>query len=69
METSLKPGFVQIFSCCPKNLSCSKFLGGGGLQAPSPPGTYAYGYSLNLKHIKLVIVHTTAAPALYIVGQ
>ena len=35
METSLKPGFAQIFSCCPKNLSCPKF--GGGLQPPSPP--------------------------------
>ena len=29
METSLKTGFAQIFSCCPKNLSC--------------PGPYAYG--------------------------
>ena len=33
METSLKTGFAQIFSCCPKNLSCPKF---GGLQPPSP---------------------------------
>ena len=36
METSLKTGFAQIFSCCPKNLSRPKF-GGGGLQPPSPP--------------------------------
>ena len=35
METSLKPGFAQIFSCCQKNLSCPNF--GGGLQPPSPP--------------------------------
>ena len=34
METSLKTGFAQIYSCCPKNLSCPKF---GGLQPPSPP--------------------------------
>ena len=27
---SLKPGFAQIFSCYPKNLSCPKFEGGGG---------------------------------------
>ena len=45
METSLKTGFAQIFSCCPKNLSCPKFW--GGLQPPSPPppsppGPYAY---------------------------
>ena len=33
METSLKTGFAQIFSCCPKNLSCPKFWGA----APSPP--------------------------------
>ena len=37
METSLKPGFVQIFSCCPNNLSCPKF---GGAAVPRP---YAYG--------------------------
>ena len=41
METYLKPGFAQIFSCCPKSLSCPKF---GGLQPPSPPGPYAYVY-------------------------
>ena len=35
METSLKPGFAQIFSCCPKNLSCPKF--GGGYSPPRPP--------------------------------
>ena len=41
METSLKTGFAQIFSCCPKNLSCPKF--GGGAAAPlAPPGPYAY---------------------------
>ena len=33
METSLKTGFAQILSCCPKNVSCPKFRGGlgGGL--------------------------------------
>ena len=30
METSLKASFAQIFSCCPKILSCPKFEGGGG---------------------------------------
>ena len=34
METSLKTGFAQIFSCCPKNLSCPKF---GGAAAPLAP--------------------------------
>ena len=34
METSSKPGFAQIFSCCPKNLSCPKF---GGAAAPLAP--------------------------------
>ena len=35
METSLKTGFAQILSCCPKNVSCPKFrggLGGGGFR-------------------------------------
>ena len=36
MKTSLKAGFAQIFSCCPKNLSCPKF-GGGGAAAPLAP--------------------------------
>ena len=31
MQTSLKTGFAQIFSCRPKNLSCPKF---GGAPAP-----------------------------------
>ena len=40
METSLKTGFAQIFSRCPKNLSCPNF---GGAAAPlAPPGPYAY---------------------------
>ena len=34
METSLKTGFAQIFSCCPKNLSCPTF---GGAAAPLAP--------------------------------
>ena len=41
METSLKPGFAQIFSCYPKNPSCPKF-GGGAPLAPPPSGPYAY---------------------------
>ena len=42
METSLKASFAQIFSCCPKILSCREF-GGGGAAAPlAPPGPYAY---------------------------
>ena len=42
METSLKTGFAQIFSRCPKNLSCPKF--GGGCSPPRPPGPYAYDH-------------------------
>ena len=34
METSVKTGFAQIFSRCPKNLSCPKF---GGTAAPLAP--------------------------------
>ena len=34
MKTSLKAGFAQIFSRCPKNLSCPKF---GGAAAPLAP--------------------------------
>ena len=40
LEMSLKTGFAQILSCCPKTLSCSKFGGGGGGAAAAlvPPG-------------------------------
>ena len=31
MKTSLKAGFAQIFSCCPKNPNCPEF---GGAAAP-----------------------------------
>ena len=34
METSLKTDLAQIFSRCPKNLSCPKF---GGAAAPLAP--------------------------------
>ena len=34
MQTSLKTGFAQIFSGCPKNLGCPKF---GGAAAPLAP--------------------------------
>ena len=46
MTTSLKTDFAQIFSRCLKTLSCPKF---GGLQPPSPPGPYAYVFTVLLK--------------------
>ena len=36
METSLKTGFAQILSCCPKNVSCPKFRGGAPAPLPHP---------------------------------
>ena len=38
---SLKTGFAQIFSCCPKNLSCLKFGGAAAFLAPRPIWTMA----------------------------
>ena len=55
METSSKPGFVQIFSCCPKNLSCPKFGGAAAPLAP-PPGPYAYYHSQCLTHVTNFII-------------
>ena len=37
METSLKTGFAQIFSCCPKNLRYPNFGGDAAPLAPPPP--------------------------------
>ena len=54
METSSKPCFAQIFSCCPKNLSCPKF---GGAAAPlAPPGPYAYDHSQCLTPVTNFII-------------
>ena len=48
METSLKTGFAQIFSCCPKNLSRPKF---GGAAAPlAPPARTPMPPSLYCRH-------------------
>ena len=52
METSLKTGLAQIFSCCPKNLSCQN-LGG------SPPGPYAYEFSFNANQWQSIKFATT----------
>ena len=40
METSLKTGFAQIFSSCPKKSELPKIW--GGCSPPRPPGPYAY---------------------------
>ena len=44
METSLKPGFAQIFSCCPK-LGGGGGGGGGGAPPPPPPPIQILGNS------------------------
>ena len=40
METSLKTGFAQFFSCCPKKSELPKIW--GGCSPPRPAGLYAY---------------------------
>ena len=51
METSLKTGFAQIYSCCPKNLSCPKF---GGAVAPlAPPARMPMAIGIYKKHDNL----------------
>ena len=54
METSLKTGFAQIFSRCPKNLSCPKFEGAAAPLAP--PARTPMGIRLTLN--KCVIVYS-----------
>ena len=48
METSVKTGFAQIFSCCPKNLSCPNFGGAAAPLAP-PARTPMGGWSVSQK--------------------
>ena len=53
METSLKPGFAQTFSCCPKNLSRPKL---GGAAAPlAPPARTPMGVCLKRVSVKQVL--------------
>ena len=71
MKTSLKTGFAQIFSRCPKNLTCPKFRG-GGCSPPRPPGPYAYACTLpyidvmqrhfNFKTLKILKLEDLRSP-------
>ena len=54
METSLKPGFAQTFSCCPKNLSCPKL---GGAAAPLAPPARTPMQMFLLVYIGHVVAH------------
>ena len=64
METSLKTGFAQIFSCCPKNLSCPNF---GGAAAPlarpaRTPMSVSYGdffHTLLINCCREILIFTT----------
>ena len=47
METSLKTGFAQVFSCCPKNLSCPNFGGAAAPLAPRPVRLCAWMILIN----------------------
>ena len=56
METSLKTDFAQIFSRCPKNLSCPKFGGAAAPLAPparTPMHREQFSVELMLKDLKL----------------
>ena len=55
METSLKTVFAQIFSCCPKNLSCPKFGGAAAPLAPRPVRLCAEVYSWAFMHKPLSV--------------
>ena len=49
METSLKTGSAQIFSRCPKHLSCPKFEGAAAPLAPPPPARTPMGTGLECR--------------------
>ena len=50
METSLKTGFAQVFSCYPKNLSCPNF---GGAAAPLGPPARTPMFELHSRWVPL----------------
>ena len=58
METSLKTGFAQIFSCCPKNLSCPNFGGAAAPLAP-PARTPMHSIISNWRITKFLSTETT----------
>ena len=51
METSLKTGFAQIFSCCPKNLSCPNFGGAAATLAPPARTPMSMSIKEHLLHL------------------
>ena len=53
METSLKTGFAQIFSCCPQKTELPKTW--GGCSPPRPPGPYAYASKRLLESYRVTI--------------
>ena len=62
METSLKTGFAQIFSGCPKNLSCPNF--GGAAAPPSPPWPVRLWMHALFSILRLLVKQLKNKPAL-----
>ena len=66
METSLKIGFAQIFSCCPKNLSCPNV---GGAAAPLAPPARTPMVVVNIVYCLFQIIHRDLAARNVLVGE
>ena len=68
METSLKTGFAQIFSCCPKKSELPKIW--GGCSPPRPPGPYAYAGSQEFNSFqKFTVFSNQKGFAKYVSGR
>ena len=66
METSLKTGFAQIFSCCPKNLSCPKF---GGAAAPLAPPARTPMIAMKIERMLLIHFFSDVSSAVAVLGS
>ena len=66
METSLKTGFAQIFSCCPKNLSCPKF---GGAVAPLAPPARTPMIAMKIERMLLIHFFSDVSSAVAVLGS
>ena len=66
METCLKTGFAQIFSCCPKKLSCPKF---GGAAAPLAPPARTPMFGTACKHLVQTLNYDILICSVYLINK